>query len=109
MMPRITTYAISFETVKKASSAIQEQISSLLSLPSEYVTIAVNADTFIQDGAVVQGSPFVEICLFDRGEEQEDAIAHVVTAELRKSGCGDVDVYLTKLERRRYFENGKHF
>lgn len=108
-MPRITTYAIPLETVKKAATAIQNQVASMLSLSPEYVTLAVNNDTFIYKGEVTQGYPFVEICLFDRGPEKEDAIARLVTTELRKAGCKDVDVYLTRLEKRRYFENAEHF
>lgn len=108
-MPRITTYAIDLKIVQQASTAISKRVSELISIPSEYVVIQVNTDAFVRDGKVAQAEPFVEVCLFDRGLEKEDAIAVCITEELAKAGCPAPDVYLTRLERRRYFENGVHF
>jgi phenylpyruvate tautomerase PptA (4-oxalocrotonate tautomerase family) len=57
----------------------------------------------------VAGDPFVEVALFDRGVEAEDAIAAVVTRHFKAALGSAPDVYLVRLERRRYFEDGAHF
>jgi len=108
-MPRITTYAIDIEVVKKASSPIADEIAALISIPREYVIFQVNQDSFIKDGKVATADPFIEVCLFDRGLDKEDLIAQIITREFKSAGCPAPDVYLTRLERRRYFENGEHF
>lgn len=108
-MPRIITYAIELDVVKAASGPIAEDIAALLDIPEEHVVIQVNRDVFVQDAEVVPSYPFVEVCLFDRGQQKEDEIARILTKRFRAEGCDDIEVYLTKLERRRYFENGEHF
>ncbi len=108
-MPRITTYALDQEVVNKASVPMTDRISRLLEVPREYVVIQVNRDSFVRDGHVVAGDPFVEVCMFEREQEKEDEVARIITGCLREAGCPALDVYLTHLVRRRYFENGEHF
>lgn len=108
-MPRLTTYGINSKIVKKVCCPLADDLAHLLGIPREYIAFRVNQDLFIQDGEEVQGDPFVEVCLFDRGQEKEDEIAKIVTKHFRAQGCEAIDVYLTRLERRRYFENGEHF
>ena len=108
-MPRITTYSINPSIVKKAAQAIAVEVSKLIAIPQEYVVIQVNQDIFLQGENQVEGEPFVEVSLFDRGQEKEDEVARIITRELNRAGCPAVDIYLTRLEKRRYFENGEHF
>lgn len=108
-MPRLTTYALDVETVQKISGELIFEVSKIIGCPSEYVTLQANQDLFIRDGKAVKGDPFVEICLFERGEEKEDLVAKAITELFARHGIPAVDIYLTHLSRRRYYEDGEHF
>lgn len=108
-MPRITTHAIPLEIAQRASGAIAEELATLLGVPREHISLEVRSDPFVRDGAVVPGDPFVEVALFDRGAEAEDRAARLITRHLQQAGCPHVDVYLTRLERHRYYEDGEPF
>lgn len=108
-MPRITTHAIPLEVVRKASRGLVDELEALLKIPREHFAIQVREDPHIQDGEVVSGLPFVEVALFDRGPETEDRIARLVTRHLQEAGCPHLDLYLVRLERPRYYEDGEPF
>lgn len=108
-MPRLTTYALDVQLVQELSKSLIPEIASLLECPTDYVTLQANQDVFIRDGKAVKAYPFVEICLFEREQEKEDELAHLVTRIFKQQGVPAVDIYLTHLSRRRYYENGEHF
>lgn len=108
-MPRITTHAIPLDVVRRVSASLVDELVALTGVPRAHFAIQVRADPFVVDGAIVAGDPFVEIALFDRGQAAEDAIAAAVTRHLAEALGAAPDVYLVRLERRRYFEDGKHF
>ncbi len=108
-MPRFTTYGLDIFSVQKFSSELIKESAALFACPSEYVTLQVNQDLFVSEGKVVKGDPFIEICLFEREQEKEDELALLVTKLLKCYDISSVDIYLTHLSRRRYYENGEHF
>ncbi len=108
-MPRMATFGISVEVVKRLSRPLIDDLVALTKVPRDHFTIQVNNDIFVHDGVEVLPDPFVEICLFERGESTEDAFAKIVTKHFQDNGVTSIDVYITHLERRRYFENGNHF
>lgn len=108
-MPRITTHAIPLEVVRKAGGPMTEELAALLGVPREHFAIEVRNDPFVQDGALVPGDPFVEVALFDRGAEAEDRVARIITRHLQAAGCPHLDLYLRRLERPRYYEDGEPF
>ena len=108
-MPRITTHAVPLQVVKQASPSLVDELVALTGVPREHFTIQVREDPFVMDGEVVPGHSFVEVALFDRGQDTEDAVALAITRHLKAAGCPAPDVYMVRLERRRYFEDGTHF
>lgn len=108
-MPRITTHAIPLETVRRASTAMVDELVALLQVPREHFAIEVNEHRFVLDGNVVDSHPFVEVALFDRGAKAEEGVARIITRHLREAGCASLDLYLVRLERHRYFEDGEPF
>jgi len=108
-MPRITTHAISLETVREVSGPMTEELAVLLQVPREHFAIEVRTDPFVQSGELVPGDPFVEVALFDRGPEAEAQAARLITRHFQGAGCAHLDVYLVRLERHRYFEDGEPF
>ena len=108
-MPRITTHAIPLEVVRAVSTALVDDLVKLTNVPRAHFTLEVRADPFVLDGAVVAGEPFIELALFDRGQEMEDALAALLTRHFKAALGAAPDVYLQRLERRRYYEDGAHF
>ncbi|MCU0664844.1 MAG: DUF1904 domain-containing protein [Myxococcota bacterium] len=108
-MPRIITHAVPVEAVQEISADLARDIAVLLEIPRDHIVIQVSSDVFVEEGQIASSYPFVEVCLFDRGHEKEDEIARIVTRHLRASGYSCVEVYLTRLEKRRYYENGQPF
>ena len=108
-MPRITTHAIPLEIVMKVSGPLTDDLSALFGIPREHFSLEVRDGNFVRDGALVPGDPFVEMALFDRGPELEDQAARAVTRHLQAAGCPHLDLYLCRLERHRYYEDGEPF
>jgi len=108
-MPRITTHAIPFEVAQRVSLPLVDELSALLGIPREHFALRVCQDPFVADGERVAGDPFVEVALFDRGPEAEAQVARLITRHLQQAGCPHVDVYLARLERSRYYEDGVPF
>jgi hypothetical protein len=106
-MPRLTTHGIPLATVRLASKALVDELVALLQVPREHFTLEVCEHPFVVDGAAGPTHPFVEVALFDRGREAEDALARALTRHFREAGCASVDVYLRHLERGRYYEDGE--
>lgn len=108
-MPRITTHAIPLETVQRASGPLMDDLVALFGIPREHFVLEVRTDTFVQDGTIVPGDPFVEVALFDRGVEAEAQAVRLITRHFQQAGCLHLDVYLVRLERHRYYEDGDPF
>jgi hypothetical protein len=108
-MPRLTTHAIPLEVVRRASAALIDDLETLLRIPREHFAIEVREDPSVAEGRVIPGHPFVEVQLFDRGPEVEDAVARTITRHLQGAGCPNLDLYLARLERPRYYEDGEPF
>lgn len=106
-MPRISTHAIPLATVQQASRPMIDALVALLGTAREHFSIEVQAHPFVLDGELVQGRPFVELALFDRGAEAERKAVELITAHLQAAGVAEVDVYLRRLERCCYFANGR--
>lgn len=108
-MPRITTHAIPLDVVQRASGPIADDLAGLLGIPRHYISLQVRSDTFVRAGDPVPGDPFVEVALFDRGPEVEDQVARRISRHLQAAGCPHLDLYLLRLERNRYYEDGEPF
>lgn len=108
-MPRITTYGVSTDIIKKISRELISELAEITNTPRDHFNIRVNLDAFVFDGEEATPDAFVEVCLFNRSEAIEDSIAATITKHFHAGGIASVDVYLTQLNRRKYFENGSHF
>ena len=108
-MPRLTTYALDLDIVQKISTDLIKETATLIGCPDEYVTLQVNQDVFLRAGQIVKGDPYIEVCMFEREQEKEDQLALLLTDLFKRYGIAGVDIYLTHLSRRRYYENGEHF
>lgn len=108
-MPQIKIRGIATEIVRKLSMQLINELAVLTQSPRDYFTLEVIHSTFVMDGEVVPGYPFVEIAWFDRGQEIQDQVAQFISRSLEEAGCPNVDIMFTVLEKPRYYENGEHY
>lgn len=108
-MPRLRFFAIPLEQVKTVSKPLTEELATAIGVAREHFVLEHVNSTFVWDGDITEGFPYVEMHCFDRGEEAFDKMANIITHHLKEAGCASVDVVFRLLERRRYYEDGVHF
>lgn len=108
-MPQLRFHAISSDYVRDIALPLTEELAAIIKCAREHFVLECVASTYVWDGQVVLGHPFVEVYCFDRGEEAYDRMAESITRHLKAVGCPSVDVTFLLLERRRYYEDGRHF
>lgn len=106
-MPQIKIRGIETAIIRKLSKQLIDELAVLTQSPRDYFTLEVIHSTFIMDGDVVPGYPFVEVAWFDRGQEIQDQVAQAISRLLNEGGCSSVDIMFTILEKSRYYENGE--
>lgn len=105
-MPQIKIRGIETEIIRKLSKQLVDELAVLTESPRDYFTLEVIHSTFIMDGDVVPGYPFVEIAWFERGQAIQDQVAQAISRLLNEGGCSSVDIMFTILEKPRYYEFG---
>ncbi|EHQ90874.1 DUF1904 domain-containing protein [Desulfosporosinus youngiae] len=108
-MPQIKIRGIGTNTILKLSSQLIDELALLTNSPKDDFTLEVINSTFIQNGEIVSGYPFVEVAWFDRGQEAQDQVAKTISRLINQAGCPSVDIMFTILEKPRYYENGEHY
>jgi len=107
-MPQLRFHAISSDYVSDISLSLTEELATIIKCAREHFVLECVTSSYVWDGQVVSGHPFVEVYCFDRGEEANDRMAESITRHLQTVGCPSVDVTFLLLERRRYYEDGRH-
>ncbi|SHJ34183.1 protein of unknown function [Geosporobacter subterraneus DSM 17957] len=108
-MPQIKFRGVAVEKVCNISKEMIDDLTEIIGCPRDYFTIEHIPSTFIQDGEITEGYPFVEVLWFDRGQSVQDKTARVITEYLHRAGYEQVDLFFQPLEKHRYYENGEHF
>lgn len=108
-MPQIKFRGVEVAKIQTISKELVDQLQKIIQCPREDLTLECQTSTFIQDGNLVEGYPFVEVAWFDRGQSIQDQVANVVTEYVQQAGYPSVDVIFFALEKSRYYENGKHY
>lgn len=107
-MPHIIIKGMDMADIKKISKEMIEELSIIVDCPQQYFTIEVADSHFIVNGELVKKDPFIQINWFDRGQEVQDKTATTITKYIENAGCKEVEIFFTILERKNYYENGKH-
>ena len=107
-MPQLRFHAVDSATIKKAARAMTTELGTMLECDREHFVLEQVASSYIWDTDDSTGYPFIEVHCFDRGEKAFDQMADVITKHMLAAGCQSVDVAFVLLERRRYYEDGKH-
>lgn len=108
-MPQIKLRGVKTEKIMDISKNLIDELHEIIECPKDYLTIEVIHSTFISDGEVIDGYPYVEVGWFDRGQEIQDKVAVSITKLLQKVGYESVDIMFTTFKKESYYENGEHF
>ncbi|MBC2582931.1 DUF1904 domain-containing protein [Clostridium sp. DJ247] len=108
-MPQLKIRGIKVDDICKISTKLIDELEQIIGCPRNYFTIEHISSTFIKDGNIYEGYPFVEIVWFDRGQEIQDKTAKTVTDLITKLGYENIDLFFTPLKENLYYENGTHF
>lgn len=108
-MPQIKIRGIAAEKVCAVSKEMIDSLEKIIGCPRDYFTIECIPSTFIMDGKITSGYPFVEVAWFDRGQAVQDQVAKEITKFIHEMGYSHVDVFFQVFDRHRYYENGEHY
>jgi len=108
-MPQLKIRGVEVEKICSFSKNLIDELEEIIDCPRSYFTIEHMPSTFIADGKVIGGYPFVEVSWFDRGQEVQDKTAAAITKAVQDAGYENVDVIFTALQTKDYYENGSHF
>lgn len=108
-MPQIIFKGIDESVVEKISQSLPQNLSVLTNIQEDWFTIEYLPVKFYSMGKQANGYPVVNVNWFDRGYELQDKVAIEITKAVQNEGYDMVDVIFNNIERRNYYENGKHF
>lgn len=108
-MPQLKIRGIKVDDICKISTQLIDELEKIIGCPRNYFTIEHIGSTFIKDGNISEGYPFVEILWFDRGQEIQDKTAKIITNLINELGYKNIDLFFTPIKENLYYENGEHF
>lgn len=101
-MPRLAFHALDADLVRAAHPALMADFEAILGPAAAHTVFEVVPSTFIPGPSF----PFVDVALFDRGLDIQDALARSLTQRLQEAGSPSPDIAFRHLEPRRYYEDG---
>lgn len=108
-MPQVIIRGMDVEKVKTISGGLVDELTEIIGCPRDYFTIELLPTTFITDGKVGEGTPFVQVNWFDRGQEVQDKTAVAIDRHIRSAGYSQIDIFFVVLQESKYYENGRHY
>ena len=110
-MPHLRFRAVEPQTVQTLSKSLIDELRPHMDCPREDFTFEYIYTTFYHEGEVSQAYPFVEVLWFYRGQQTQDAVAEIITQQVRGMIGEDVDVAVifTALDAKAYYDNGEHY
>ncbi|EGU49329.1 hypothetical protein VII00023_09840 [Vibrio ichthyoenteri ATCC 700023] len=110
-MPHLRFRAVEPQTVQTLSKSLIDELQPHMNCPREDFTFEYIYTTFYHEGEVSPAYPFVEVLWFDRGQETQDAVAKIVTDQVRGIAGEDINVAVifTALNASGYYDNGQHY
>jgi phenylpyruvate tautomerase PptA (4-oxalocrotonate tautomerase family) len=99
------------QIVEILSKSLIDELQPYMSCPREDFTFEAIDTRFFHEGSASEAYPFVEVLWFDRGQEKQDAIAQVITLQVREALGEDLDVAVifNALTPSAYYDNGEHY
>jgi len=107
-MPVLTFRGIQEEELKQISTPMLDDLSQIMNCDRSILHLHLLHTTAIPDGKTVKGSPFVEITMFDRGQEIHDQAAKCVCDHVQSLGYEKVGLWITLRPKNIYYTNGQH-
>ncbi|ABO91238.1 MULTISPECIES: DUF1904 family protein [Aeromonas] len=110
-MPHLRFRAVSVDTLQQISTPLLAELCALTGGKPEFVTLECVDSSWVRNGAIEAGFPFVELVWFERPQAMQDAAAALITRHL-KAVLGEqtyVVVQVLPIVKSHYYSNGQHY
>ncbi|WP_265467363.1 DUF1904 family protein [Aeromonas salmonicida] len=110
-MPHLRFRAVSVDTLQQISTPLLAELCALTGGKPEFVTQECVDSSWVRNGAIEAGFPFVELVWFERPQAMQDAAAALITRHL-KAVLGEqtyVVVQVLPIVKSHYYSNGQHY
>lgn len=108
-MPQIKVRGVNPELVCAISTELIDELSTAINSSKDSFTLECITSTFIQDGRIVPGYPFIDVGWFNRGQAKQDEVARIIYQHFNRAGITAVDIVFTNFPKENYYENDQHF
>lgn len=109
-MPHLRCHDLCGPDVERLSLSLIEPLASLLGCEPAAITLERVESTFVAGGWPVSPGPLLEVAWFAREQEVQDAVAALITDQVRAivGEPARITVLFQRLERHCYYRNGRH-
>lgn len=102
-MPHLIFSGVKKEDVKKLSKSIQKELAIICDTTEDnFIFDYLEGDWYL-GGEPMKKYPLIEIKMFDRGRDVEEAIFEEVSDKLQELNYTDIEVYFIHLDRKSYY------
>lgn len=108
-MPQLIIRGMKKEHIQAISKMMVDELTSIVGCPRDHFTIELLETHFIQDGLEMEGSPFIQVNWFDRGQTVQDAAAQAIDRSVRSMGYEQIEIFFVIIDEAKYYENGNHY
>lgn len=108
-MPQLLIRGVSVEQVKTISKPLVLELADLCACGTDNFILEVVNSTFVFDGKVVPGYPFIEVKWFERGLDIQNKFASIITKQVQSLGIPEIEVAFSTFRESDYYLNGKSF
>lgn len=103
-MPFLRFRAVEEEKVAVISKNLVDELQSLIGCPREAFSLEAVHSTFVKDGEIIKGTPFVEVTWFDKGPDIQNNFVEILTENLSKVDIQNFRVLFYPLDDKRYYK-----
>jgi len=104
-MPYIRFRAIEEEKITKVSQNLVDELQKLIGCQRDAFSLEAVHSTFIKDGQIISGKPFVEVTWYDRGQDVQNDFVRILADNLSKVDIKNIKVLFFPLDDSRYYKN----
>ena len=107
-MPIIIFQDTDSATVQSLSDSLPGELSALTGTPVEAFSVKYSPAEHFSGGTAAAQSPFIEMRWFPRDLSFCDKAEEIIRCAMASYGYNDVTIYISTMDPRTYYVNGKH-
>jgi Domain of unknown function (DUF1904). len=103
-MPFLRFRAVETEKIASISKCLVDELQRLIGCQRDAFSLEAVHSTFIKDGDVIEGTPFVEVTWFDKGPDVQNSFVEILTENLSKVDIKNFRVLFYPLDEKSYYK-----